>query len=82
MVTFLSARESQKFKMGGEYLVFSMLLVFFGGLLKTSTTFGTLVKIFAAFSGVKKNGHFIFQLLEALKVMGRYILSIKSFSAS
>jgi len=72
MVTFLSVRESQKLNMGGEYLFFTIYRSFFGGLLKKSANFGTLLEIFQLFGALKKNRRYIFQLLEELKKTERH----------
>ena len=48
-------------------------LVFIPCLTQKIGEFWPITLNLSAFLGIKSNGHYIFQLLEELKVMGRYI---------
>jgi len=70
IVTFLSAREPQKLKMVGNTWFFYELgpfLVFIPCLTEKIGEFQLVTSKFSAFSGVKRNGSYIFQLFRCVK---------------
>ena len=79
--TFLSAREPQKLKMVGNTWFFDELgsfLVFITSLTEKICEFQLVTSKFLAFSDVKSNRHYIFQLFRSLVVTERYIFQLLS----